>query len=982
MRHSASLEEPSEQRGEEAGVPEPVDVIEDEVGAVGVQRAALLPRAKDAERLRGGKSEALQPEQIGPDRIDRHENRELGDEVGEPEQDDQPRPSQRLRKITDRERHALLRSAAVTALTTPAIDERTRAGVKDGEGARHGGRGIERGESVKQRPFRWVVLLAVLLFSPLAAQGGADWTFDLQFRVYCDLPSGPNLCFDKSGWKTASDIRAAFQKRVMPVLNRIYEPTRVSFRLYDLSYDTTQPAFAAVKTPGKLDPPDLDAGAIRDMREIARLPGNTGRIQVFVLPHLGTAFSGIPTGYTCSGGANDLLVCDPNDGGSCPSGVCESLPNYGLFVGAGLPGDPILLGHEMGHHFCLGHTHTGADPAQSAPVCSAPVNHDGDGLTETADDPASMERVKQSDFDAADLAKRAEFALKKDAIVPDAVAKIVHPNYQDLSFFGCHQWCDWSRTTVGFSSPINAILGEPKRIQLCSPVCYETTPGPAPSFQVDLGHAPDTELVISYYFRECSGPFIANGAPVPAFKQQQTDRIAECIQNVPERSAYVDVCETRGGDTDSDGICDQDDVCKFAFNSDLADGDGDGKPDACDLAPLYAGNVALDSDLDFFGDAVDPDLDDDGCPNASDQHPTQAQFQVATELRPGCTPDHATIYAFEGADSDNDGKPNCADPDDDNDGILDDADSCPLVSGTTGCISNGGVCPPLWATLCYGPGCGPLFELVLISLVSPAEELHFDFQIADGKLVVAPLPERSVEETVAALRGALFTGTRGAPPRMRLEIRSRESGLQEAVVLADFDAGNVNYDFDVPGKLLLLAPDGLGGVDVVRSWSAGAPPGAALPDNDGDGVPDAADDCRDTANADQADADRDGFGDACDLDVDQDGTVSAAERQLVTDCAGVDLENPASIQVAGEGEDGEVPRATMDALGLQGRCSAADLDGDGHVGESDARRADVLVGLPPGPSGVTQVPEPGGQAWLALALLGGLAARGRARPPR
>ncbi len=200
----------------------------------------------------------------------------------------------------------------------------------------------------KQHPLCWILLPVSLLFAPLVAQGGADDTFDLQFRVYCDPPAGPNLCFDKSGWKTANDIRAAFQKRVMPVLNRIYEPTHVSFRLYDLSYDTTHPQFAAVKTPGKFDPPDLDADAIRDMREIARLPGNTGRIQVFVLPHLGTAFSGIPTGYTCSGGANDLLPCTPNDGGSCPSGICESLPNYALFVNAGLAGDPILLGHEMG----------------------------------------------------------------------------------------------------------------------------------------------------------------------------------------------------------------------------------------------------------------------------------------------------------------------------------------------------------------------------------------------------------------------------------------------------------------------------------------------------------------------------------------------------------------------------------------------------------------------------------------------------------
>jgi len=44
-------------------------------------------------------------------------------------------------------------------------------------------------------------------------------------------------------------------------------------------------------------------------------------------------------------------------------------------------------------------------------------------------------------------------------------------------------------------------------------------------------------------------------------------------------------------------------------------------------------------------------------------------------------------------------------------------------------------------------------------------------------------------------------------------------------------------------------------------------PGLAhpLPDVDGDGVPDAEDNCLIVSNADQADADRDGFGDACEL---------------------------------------------------------------------------------------------------------------------
>jgi hypothetical protein len=813
---------------------------------------------------------------------------------------------------------------------------------------------------------------AALLLAASAAGAGADRTFDLHFRVYCDPPAGTDLCFDKSGWKTANDIRAAFQKRVMPVLNRIYEPTGVSFRLYALDYDTSQPAFAAVKTPGKLDPPDADADAIRDMREIARLPANAGRVQVFVLPRLGTAFSAIPPEYACSGGANDLRTCNPNDSAACPGGACDSLPNYALFVNAGLAGDPILLAHELGHHFCLAHTHTGADPAQEAPACTAPVGHDGDGLSGTAPNPSGMERVKQSAWDAADAAEKTALSVAKDAIVPDALAGVVHPSYQDLAFFGCHQWCDWSRTTVGFSSPINTILGEPKRVQLCSPVCYETTSGTPPSLAVDLGHAPDTPLVISYYFRECSGPWVVNGTTIPAFVPQQVDRIAACVDDIAERSAYVDVCEARGGDTDADGICDQDDVCKYAFNSGLTDSDGDGKPDACDLAPLFASDVALDTDLDFFADAVDPDLDGDGCPNAGDQHPALAQLPVATELRPGCTPDHATLFAFEGADSDADGDADCADADDDQDGLPDDADPCPLVSGTSGCVLQGGVCPPPWVALCLGPGCTP-FELVVVSLDDPAEALHFEFQIAGGRLVAAPLPGRSLEESVAALRGELFARGRAAP-RMRLEIRSRATGLAEAVVLEDFDAGDVAFDPDAAGRLLVLAPGALGGLDVARSWGAAAPPGAALPDADGDGVPDSADGCREVADPAQADADRDGFGDACDLDVDQDGVVSGAERALVDTCAGVDFESPAFAQAAGEGDDAEIDRATLEALGLQARCSAADLDGDGRVDALDARRADALAGRPPGPSGLVQAPEPARAAWLAVAALIGRAA--------
>ena len=51
-----------------------------------------------------------------------------------------------------------------------------------------------------------------------------------------------------------------------------------------------------------------------------------------------------------------------------------------------------------------------------------------------------------------------------------------------------------------------------------------------------------------------------------------------------------------------------------------------------------------------------------------------------------------------------------------------------------------------------------------------------------------------------------------------------------------------------------------------------------IPDTDGDGVNDAADNCVDDANADQADADTDGIGDACEADTDGDGVIDDTDN--------------------------------------------------------------------------------------------------------
>jgi hypothetical protein len=96
-------------------------------------------------------------------------------------------------------------------------------------------------------------------------------------------------------------------------------------------------------------------------------------------------------------------------------------------------------------------------------------------------------------------------------------------------------------------------------------------------------------------------------------------------------------------------------------------------------------------------------------------------------------------------------------------------------------------------------------------------------------------------------------------------------------------------------------------------------------DADQDGVADARDNCRELANADQRDTNGDGFGNACDPDLDDNGIVNRRDFLLLQSLVG--------------------PHGGV-----------ADLDGDGRVREGDFAVFQAFYGKPPGP-GIEFVPR-------------------------
>ena len=168
-----------------------------------------------------------------------------------------------------------------------------------------------------------------------------------------------------------------------------------------------------------------------------------------------------------------------------------------------------------------------------------------------------------------------------------------------------------------------------------------------------------------------------------------------------------------------------------------------------------------------------------------------------------------------------------------------------------------------------------------------------------------------------------------------------------------------------------VIPDGMFDYDDVVLWAAQTP----APDGDGDGIPDASDNCPSVANPSQTDTDGDGQGDACDSspngpDSDGDGIPDATDN-----CPNVS--NPAQIDSDGDGQgdacdaspngpdgDGDGVPDDTDNCPTVGNPSQTDTDGDG-VGDA----CDSTRGGPPAGGGTADVSPSALQAILVSAKL-------------